>query len=144
MLDLAVTCNGKSVVTANGDRTASVFQVGGKTSHYKTNKCPKLGPATTASTQLAHTAPVMAMSAHPTSPHHVASGCMDGTVRIWDLRNTQGAVENFLATGDQPTTSSDGKSPMRSKVLALDWCRGSILGCAGEKGIDVWTVNVGN
>ncbi|KAG8963549.1 ribosome biogenesis protein ytm1, partial [Tulasnella sp. 408] len=85
MLDLAITSNGRMIATANGDRTISLFQVG--------NPAPP--------TQLPHTSPVTAISANPNSPHHVVSGCMDGTVRIWDLRSTTGAVESFVAVGDQ-------------------------------------------
>lgn len=64
---------------------------------------------------------------------------MDGTVRIWDLRSAQGAVESFTAHGD-----SEGDKK-RSKVLSLDWSRNAgLVGCAGELGVDVFRVNVGN
>ncbi|KAG9043803.1 ribosome biogenesis protein ytm1 [Tulasnella sp. UAMH 9824] len=127
MLDLAITSNGKMIATANGDRTISLFQVG--------NPAPP--------TQLAHTSPVTAISAHPISPHHVVSGCMDGTVRIWDLRSTTGAVESFVAIGDQQK-AEESKGKVKSKVLGLDWSRGNLIGCAGELGVDIWKVNIGN
>ncbi|KAG8912666.1 ribosome biogenesis protein ytm1 [Tulasnella sp. 417] len=128
MLDLAITSNGKMIATANGDRTISLFQVG--------NPAPP--------TQLPHTSPVTAISAHPNSPHHIVSGCMDGTVRIWDLRSTTGAVESFVAVGDQQKAEESKAKKAKSKVLGLDWTRGNLIGCAGELGVDVWKVNIGN
>ncbi|KAG9018277.1 ribosome biogenesis protein ytm1 [Tulasnella sp. 427] len=127
MLDLTITSNGKMIATANGDRTVSLFQIGNPT----------------APTQLPHTSPVTAISAHPTSPHHVVSGCMDGTVRIWDLRSTTSAVESFTAIGDQQK-AEESKGKIKSKVLGLDWSRGNLIGCAGELGVDTWKVNIGN
>ncbi|KAG8983320.1 ribosome biogenesis protein ytm1 [Tulasnella sp. JGI-2019a] len=128
MLDIAVTCNGRNLISANGDRTASVFAIGSS------------GPPS----HLSHTSPVSSIAAHPTSAHHVASGCMDGIVRIWDLRNTKSAVESFVATGDQQGPGKEGKKLLASKVLSLDWSQGNLVGCGGEKGVDIFRVKLGN
>lgn len=70
---------------------------------------------------------------------------MDGIVRIWDLRSTKGAVESFVATGDQHEEGADKKKLPPSKVLALDWStQGSLIGCAGERGVDIFRVRLGS
>ncbi|KAG8928205.1 ribosome biogenesis protein ytm1 [Tulasnella sp. 418] len=118
MLNLTVTADGRTIVTANGDRTVSLFSAS--------------SPAPP--TQLPHTAIVTSVSSHSTSPHHIIAGSMDGKVRIWDLRSTKGAVESFVATGE-------GKGSGPSRVLGLDWS-GPIIGCAGELGIDIFRASV--
>ncbi|KAG8876847.1 Meiotic recombination protein dmc1 [Tulasnella sp. 331] len=124
MLDVAVTCNGRTLVSANGDRTASVFAIGSSASP----------------SHLSHMSPVTSITAHPISAHHVASGCMDGIVRIWDLRSTKSAVESFVARGDQNEPAKEGQKQSASKVLSLDWSQGNLIGCAGEKGIDIFRI----
>lgn len=69
---------------------------------------------------------------------------MDGIVRIWDLRSTKSAVESFVAMGDQHEPAKEGQKLPPSKVLSLDWSQGNLIGCAGEKGIDIFRVKLGN
>ena len=82
-----------------------------------------------------------AVASHPTSPFHIASGGMDGTVKIWDLRSTKNAVESFLSVGSSRDGVDNAEAP--SSVLSLDWSDG-LLGCGGELGIDIFKVSIGS
>lgn len=55
------------------------------------------------------------------------SGAYDGVVRLWDLRSTSREMVSFKLW--------DGTK----KVLGVDW-NGSMVGIAGEGGVEVWKI----
>ena len=79
---------------------------------------------------LVHPATPSCLAVSPVNFQHVASGCYDGVVRIWDIRSVKEAISNFLVT---PKVGGDGK------VLAIDWTKG-IIAAGGEGGLDLWKV----
>ena len=82
---------------------------------------------------LQHPALISSLSPSPNNPHQIASGSYDGVVRIWDVRNTKGAVANFRAGDGDDARNGDGK------ILSIDWTTG-VMAIGGEAGLDIWRV----
>ena len=80
----------------------------------------------------AHSAPVSAVRAHPSSAHLFASASHDGSVKLWDARSPKAAL---FALSRPPAASGEaaGKGAEKEKVLALDWTSdGQAIASGGE------------
>lgn len=82
----------------------------------------------------AHSAPVSAVRAHPSSSHLFASASHDGSVKLWDARSPKAAL---FALSRPPVAAAGAEAPAKGaekeKVLALDWTSdGQAIASGGE------------
>lgn len=130
MTDLAITCDGSTVLASSSDRIVAVYDLRDNLK----SEPPALLP---------HPAYPSSICSHPTSPFKVAVGSYDGVVRLWDIRSAKAPINAFKtvgkkAAGNEPDQSEKSGGPQ--KILSVDWTSG-LLAVGGEGGIDMWRVS---
>ncbi|THH09763.1 hypothetical protein EW145_g1779 [Phellinidium pouzarii] len=122
------------LAVAAADRTVSIYDLRSFTS-----ASSAVDTALKASA-LVHAGTPLCLAASPSQGNgnesHIASGALDGIVRVWDVRSTREALASFRAGADLNKKHGD------AKVLGLDWSRG-VLAVGGEAGLDIWRVSEG-
>ncbi|KAI0055481.1 WD40 repeat-like protein [Artomyces pyxidatus] len=106
-----------TALAASSDRTTTLYDL----------RAPTTITTPSASVTFTHpaTPAALAFSRAPGSQQFV-SGAYDGVVRLWDLRSAGHEIVKMQV--------KDG-----GKVLGVDWV-GSVVGIAGEGGVEVWRV----
>lgn len=97
--------NHNTVVTGHMDRSAALWDLRTAATNIST------------SFNNAHSAPVGAVRAHPTSSHLFVSGSHDGTVKLWDTRSPRVALFSLV----RPPAATTNEAQQGKKILALDW-----------------------
>ncbi|EIN14717.1 ribosome biogenesis protein YTM1 [Punctularia strigosozonata HHB-11173 SS5] len=120
-LDLALTADGHTALTASTDRFVTIYDLRSQ------------GDATALSASsgsLPHPSTPSCVCVGPSGSQQVVTGAYDGVARIWDFRSTKSALASLK------TWDGSGQ-----KVLGVDWdtARG-IIGIGGEGGMEVWKV----
>lgn len=101
-----------------------------------------------------HHRAILSVAWHPNIDHILASGCVDGTVRLWDIRKSSGAVGLLDLEDAIGVTITHGMAGGRSRVSAkahsgavngLTWTDNGnyIISAAHDERIRVWDAATG-
>ncbi|KAB8294863.1 hypothetical protein EYC80_006824 [Monilinia laxa] len=101
-----------------------------------------------------HHAALLSVAWHPKVDHILASGCVDGTVHLWDIRKSSGAVGSLDLEDAIGTTATNRLAGGRSRVSArahtgaangLSWTDNGnhIISTGHDQRIRVWDAATG-